>query len=310
MQVSRLPIDQAGMETTKHGSFAFPLAIYHSRMSKNVLGHTPWHWHSEIQFCLVTAGSLLFFVNGKQIPLEVGEGVFINSGYLHMARPAPGADAAYICLDADPRLLGSFPGSLVERDYVQPFLADPAMADRALRPAVPWQKQVLEQLAQGYELFERMAFGDELRLAALLAQMWLALLENRPQVSEQSHRRLQENALAQGVIAYISRQYDKRLSLRQIAQAVSFSGSECCRVFKKVTGETIFDYLRGYRLARAMELLAGTQLSVSQIAYDTGFCSTSYFIETFKASLDMTPLQYRKTLCRQGEIAGGTPEKG
>ena len=37
MQVSQLPINLEGMETTKHGSFAFTLAIYHSQMSKIVL---------------------------------------------------------------------------------------------------------------------------------------------------------------------------------------------------------------------------------------------------------------------------------
>lgn len=309
MQVSQLPINPEGMETTKHGSFAFPLAIYHSRMSKNVLGHTPWHWHGEIQFCLVTDGELIFSVNEKQVSLETGEGIFVNSGYLHMAKPSPGTDAAYICLDADPKLLSCFPGSLVEQKYVQPFLADPAMADFVFRPVVPWQKQVLEQIAQAYAAFERMAFGDELRLMVLLTQMWLALLENRPRSSLQNHRRLQENTLAQGVMTYLSRNYDRRVSLEEIAQAVSFSASECCRVFKKVTGETIFEYLRSYRLARSMELLRNTQLSVSQIAYDTGFCSTSYLIETFKASFGITPLQYRKTGCQAGPTAASCPDQ-
>ena len=110
-------------------------------------------------------------------------------------------------------------------------------------------------------------------------------------------------------MTYLSRNYDRRVSLEEIAQAVSFSASECCRVFKKVTGETIFEYLRSYRLARSMELLRNTQLSVSQIAYDTGFCSTSYLIETFKASFGITPLQYRKTGCQAGPTAANCPEQ-
>ena len=296
MQILRVPIDPAGMETTKHGSFSFPLAIYHSVMSKNVLGHTPWHWHGEIQFCLVTKGSIRFLVNEKRYLLQAGDGVFINSGYLHMAKPVGGPDSAYICLDADPRLLTAFPGSVLETRYVAPFLKDPAMEDRQLAPGIPWQKELLDRVSRAYTLFEEQRFGYELRLTTLLQEMWLLLLEHRPQSAELSHSRLQENAVVQGILSYISQNFDRHITLEAIARAVSFSGSECCRLFKKVTGDTIFSYLKSYRLARGMELLRDTQLSVSQIAYDTGFCSTSYFIEVFRAQKGITPLQYRKMM--------------
>lgn len=296
MQIPKLPIGLDGMETTKHGSQAFPLAIYHSVMSKNVLGHTPWHWHGEIQFCLVTKGSIRFFVNEKQYLLRAGEGVFINSGYLHMAKPEGDPDSAYICLDVAPKLLASFAGSILEEKYVAPFLKDPTMEDCRLTPDVPWQKAILERIGQAYVLFEEQQFGYELRLAVLLQEMWLLLLEHRPDGGKRSHNRLQENTAVQEILSYISQNFDRHITLKEIAKAVSFSGSECCRVFKKVTGETIFSYLRAYRLARSMELLRDTQMPISQIAYDAGFCSTSYFIEVFRAQKNMTPLQYRKMI--------------
>ena len=296
MQILELPIDLEGMETTKHGSFSFPLAMYHSVMGKNVLGHTPWHWHGELQFCLVTEGSIRFFVNEKQYLLQAGEGVFINSGYLHMAKPEGGLDSAYICLDAAPRLLASFSGSALEAKYVTPFLKDPAMEDRRLAPDVPWQKAILDRIGRAYGLFEAQQFGCELLLTVLLQEMWLLLLEHRPQGEAASHSRLQENTVVQGILSYISRNFDRRITLEDISRAVSFSGGECCRLFKKVTGDTIFSYLKSYRLARSMELLRDTQLSISQIAYDTGFCSTSYFIEIFKSQNNTTPLQYRKAV--------------
>lgn len=294
MQILRLPIDLEGMETTKHGSFSFPLAMYHSVMSKNVLGHTPWHWHGEIQFCLITKGGIRFFVNEKQYLLRPGEGVFINSGYLHMARPEDNPDSAYICLDADPKLLAAFPGSALETRYVAPFLGDPAMEDCRLSPDVPWQEEILDRISRAFALFEERPFGYELRLTVLLQEIWLLLLENRPQGAAVSHSRRQENAVVQGILSYISRNFSQHVTLEDISRAVSLSGSECCRVFKKVTGDTIFSCLKSYRLARSMELLRDTQLSVSQIAYDAGFCSASYFIEVFRAQKELTPLQYRK----------------
>lgn len=124
--------------------------------------------------------------------------------------------------------------------------------------------------------------------------MWLALIAARPEEAHSVPNRFQENAVVQNILAYIRRHYDGRVTLKDIAKAVSYSEGECCRIFKKIIGETIFSHLRTYRLSRSMELLKNTDLSISQIAYETGFCSASYFIETFKAQFSITPLHYRE----------------
>lgn len=294
MQVLDIPINQNQMETTSHGSFSFPLAVYESVLSKNVLGFINWHWHEEIQFCFVTAGAILFFVNGQQYLLHPGEGIFVNSGYLHMARPAGGPDSAYLCLDVHPRLLSSFPGSVFDRVYVSPYLKDPALAHLPLSPGVPWQNDLLSAIPQVYRLYEEKAFGYEWEAAALLGRMWRTLLEHRAG-GAQGGRQVQSNAAVQAILTYLHQHYGERITLDQIARTVLFSPSECCRLFKRVTGETIFSYLQSYRLAQSAHLLRHSALSVSQIAYDTGFCGTSYFIEVFKAKFGVTPHRFRKT---------------
>lgn len=294
MQVLDIPINQNQMETTSHGSFSFPLAVYESVLSKNVLGFINWHWHEEIQFCFVTAGAILFFVNGQQYLLHPGEGIFVNSGYLHMARPAGGPDSAYLCLDVHPRLLSSFPGSVFDRVYVSPYLKGPALAHLPLSPGVPWQNDLLSAIPQVYRLYEEKAFGYEWEAAALLGRMWRTLLEHRAG-GAQGGRQVQSNAAVQAILTYLHQHYGERITLDQIARTVLFSPSECCRLFKRVTGETIFSYLQSYRLAQSAHLLRHSALSVSQIAYDTGFCGTSYFIEVFKAKFGVTPHRFRKT---------------
>ena len=111
MQVYQIPINAANKETTKQGTDDFPLAVYHTVLSKNMLGYVPLHWNEEVQFCLVTRGNVLFTVNGEKKLLAQGEGIFINSGRLHMARPVNDPASAYICLDIGLTLLQGFPGS-------------------------------------------------------------------------------------------------------------------------------------------------------------------------------------------------------
>ena len=297
MQITDIGIDKSGKETTRHGSFAFPLAVYSSVLSRNVLGFTNWHWHEELQFCRVTTGSVRFFVNEKQYLLNTGDGIFINGGYLHMAKPESRPDSAYVCLDANPRLLGGFPGSVFEEKYVAPFLRDQSLENVPLQNGEPWQSAVLDGIMDIYALSEEKKFGWEFEVCAVLSRMWLSLLANRPSGAAGARQnRRQNNDAVQAIFAYMDAHYGERVTVEAIAREVCFNPSECCRLFKKVTGETMFSYLRSYRLAKAAELLREGDMSVSQIAYETGFCGASYFIEAFKERFGATPLQYSKNL--------------
>ncbi len=120
MQIYDIPIDSTRQETTAHGTFDFPLAVYETILSKNILGFVSWHWHREFQFCLVTAGTVAFWVQGRQLTLPAGQGLFINSNVLHMAKPET-PDAAYCCIDILPSLLCGFPGSLLDVSLVTPL---------------------------------------------------------------------------------------------------------------------------------------------------------------------------------------------
>lgn len=298
MQIFDIPINREQKETTEHGTASFPLAVYHSVMSKNILGFTNWHWHDELQFCLVVRGSICFFVNNHQQTLTSGQGIFINSGCLHMAKPAADPDSTYICLNVHPRLLGAFPGSAVENRYVTPYLKNSSISDLPLFPEpVLWQKDMLDGIFKIYQVYEKKEFGYELEICRLLSTLWLALvrhLEKSPPHAPESQTK--NHAGVQKVLTYISCHYSEPITLDMIAKELSFSVGECCRMFKKITGQTIISYLTLYRISKSTELLRDTDLSISQIAYETGFSSTSYFIEKFKEQLGTTPLRFRKRI--------------
>lgn len=297
MQVLNIPIDQNQMETTSHGSFSFPIAVYQQVLAKNALGFINWHWHEEIQFCCVTKGAVSFYVNEREYLLREGEGIFVNSGYLHMSRPVGGPESTYLCLDVNARLLSSYPGSVFDRMYVAPYLKDPAMAHLPLRSDIPWQGEILAGVQKVSRLHEERCFGYEWEIAAVLGKMWCLLLKHRGDgVGVPEGQQLHSNEAVQSILTYLHAHYGEHVTLAEIAKAVSFSTGECCRLFKRVTGETIFSYLQSYRLAQSAQLLRHGEMSVSQIAYESGFCSTSYFIEVFKKHFGLTPQRFRKAV--------------
>lgn len=292
MQVYNIPIDSDRRETTNIGSFGFPVVAYHTVLSRNVLGFINWHWHEALQFCRVTDGEVDFLTADGSYRLHSGDGIYVASGQLHMARPCS-PESAYDCLDISPRLLASYAGSAAERLYVTPYLHDESLRELVLRAETPWQRDILDDVRAACRCCEAGGFGYELRATALMLRMWATLLENRRSGELPPERLPHGEETVQRVLAYLQEHCAERVTLEDVARAAAFSPGECCRIFKRVTGETIFDYLRSYRLSLAATALRETNRSISEIALETGFCSTSYFIEVFRAQFGTTPRRYR-----------------
>ena len=85
---------------------------------------------------------------------------------------------------------------------------------------------------------------------------------------------------------------DCNLSVHRIAEQVGVSDDHLTRQFKQVTGISTQEYLRRYRFARAMRLLQ-TDISIAQVAKQSGFRTLSYFSREFSKELGITPSNYR-----------------
>ncbi len=297
MQVYDIPIDHSSRETTLHGTFDFPVAVYHSVMSRNVLGFTNWHWHKEMQLCVVTFGSIEFIVSQRRFLLQKGQGIFINSGFLHTAKPTGNPDSSYLCLNFHPKLLCFFDGSIFQQNYVLPYRDLPAFSAILMDEQEPWQHRILESVQNICQLTDKQPFAYEYECALLLGEIWLKLIRNHSvQVDKLSARNSLENQRLQTILDYINVHHGESFTIADVAAQAALSASECCRFFKKMTGETIFSYVQMFRLSKGAQLLRSTDGSISEIAYSVGFGSSSYFIEVFRKYMHTTPLQYRKHL--------------
>lgn len=292
MQVRQIPINKNRMETTLHGSFEFPLAVYETTPSRNVMGFVDWHWHDELQFCAVTRGAVKFFVEEKRFITWAGQGIFIGGGRLHAARPSGGPESAYLCLNFAPRLLASFPGSACGAKYVEPFLRDSSLGCVFLDPAETWQRRVIDGVKRVAELCAAREFGFELAVTAEASLMWFELLKRRSALVPVGNAR--GSRAVQAVFGFIAAHFAEPLTMERIAGAAALSVGECCRMFRRVTGETVFSYLRTYRLARAAELLKTTAAPLDRIAESCGLCSASYLIKLFRERMGTTPHRYRR----------------
>jgi AraC-like DNA-binding protein len=95
-------------------------------------------------------------------------------------------------------------------------------------------------------------------------------------------------------VNYIKNNFERDISLGDIAKFVFLSPSYFTRAFKEEVGVSPISYLLKVRVERAKELLADTGLKISDIALNVGFSNQQRFNEIFKKYGKYTPLQYRK----------------
>jgi AraC-like DNA-binding protein len=78
----------------------------------------------------------------------------------------------------------------------------------------------------------------------------------------------------------------------QYAKTLAMSKSQLYRRVTALTGYSPNDLLKEYRLKKAKELLRKKKYNISEVAFETGFSSPSYFTKCFKVTFGLLPLSY------------------
>ena len=106
----------------------------------------------------------------------------------------------------------------------------------------------------------------------------------------------QEQAFIDQVKAIIySHITDNSLNAAVLAQKIGMSQSQLYRKMKAISGQTINNYIRNLRLQKSLDLLENTNMDISDIAYEVGFSSPSYYSRSFHKVYQQSPLSYRKS---------------
>lgn len=118
-------------------------------------------------------------------------------------------------------------------------------------------------------------------------QQWATLARAGPRFSEEVRRAL----------LYLEAHYtSSRLRRKEVAQAARSSEAHLSQAFHREVGRTYEEYLTDLRIQEAQRLLAGTSLSVGEIASRVGYRSAESFLRAFKREVGMTPGRYRQKL--------------
>ncbi len=99
----------------------------------------------------------------------------------------------------------------------------------------------------------------------------------------------------QAVIAYLERHYQSTITSADLEKETGFTSKYIGMLFKKKTGMTVKAYQMMLRINQAERLLRETDLSLSQIATETGFYDAFYLSKMFKRYKGISPKMFRDT---------------
>jgi AraC-like DNA-binding protein len=120
---------------------------------------------------------------------------------------------------------------------------------------------------------------------ALKAEWENSIKNKSPKIKELMHSAIQ----------FVLNNFEREISITDIAKYVFLSPSYFTRAFKEHTGLSPMQYLLDIRIKRACELLKETDLKAGEIAHSVGFSNQQRFNDMFKKQIEMTPMQYRNS---------------
>ena len=259
------------------------------------------HFHESIELYFLLDGARYYFVEQETFLLRPRTAILIRPGLIHqtsMPGDVPEHHRLLLQYEKEPydrvlRDLGYEGFEAFAGQYGTAVTFDEAEWDEILR--------LLSQLKTviGSHSSHKNATAHLLSLALLVhfAQRvdeagrsnWKSVPDS-PLAAEKDSIYSRVDAIAQ----YLQQNSSSQIRLDELAERFYLSKAYMTRIFRRVTGFSIIDYLTFVRVRRAQELLTHSDTDITSISDMTGFGNVTYFERVFRQKTALTPLQYRR----------------
>ena len=295
-----LEVNSDRSEKVRYSCADVPYGFFKGRHSAYANNSMPAHWHEDIEILVPSMGDIVYNINGKLVEVHTGEGILVNSRRIHSSRTVDLRECYYYVLIFHPMLLCI--SKEIEQQLVQPFLSS-SFDYILLRKDVKWQENILSLFMKIEE--KHLEKSAKSAITGLINLIWSEVAENVTPDEKPQTEGSQLTAM-KAMIAYIDAHYAEKITLGDIAAAGFVSKRTCGNMFERFLFTPPMKYLNEYRLKRSIELLRGTNMTITEIGLVCGFSGASYYSESFRRELGISPSEYRNTLgddgCKQAVL--------
>ena len=266
-----------------------------------------FHSHTRYEVYYFHEGACTYLIGDRIYTLSPGDLILMNGMTLHCPKIDPNAPYVRSVIHFDPSSLQPF----LDLPHAIPFLQPFHKFANYLLPLRGGEKEEAERLLavmkrHGAEDGDVGRWRMQLAFVDLLVFIYhrcLQPLQEMPGLPSEKERTVQR------IVSYLEERYADDLHMDQLQADLHVSKFYLSRLFKQVTGVTIFDFVFRRRINQAKILfLLDPGISVTDVSLQTGFKHLAHFSRVFKSQVGVAPEQYRKQL-RNGR-EGGMVDRG
>jgi AraC-like DNA-binding protein len=273
-----------------------PESSFNILQRKGIDFYNQWHFHPEIELIYIHKGRGTRFIGTDVHRFEADELFLFGSNLAHMWR-------------CDPEYFSE--GSKLKAEVTIIYFHHDFLGDKFFNiPELKSIESLLEKAKQGIkitgntriqvrDLIVKLSEAKGLeRITTLLTilekmanskeKQYINTLYHEVKIERSEATRLNK------IFQYVSDNFQRKITLSEIASVANLSAKAFCRYFKSKTRKTFYDFLLEVRVTHACNLLLEKDMSIYEVCYDSGFNNLSNFNRYFKKIMNKTPGDYRQ----------------
>ena len=239
------------------------------------------HGHYHFLMTLITRGSGVQTVNGRDIAFGPGDMFLLSPADFHKNTVAAGESFDYYGVKFPYELLDSRLADLCALDR---FPMHIHLSKQSAETARQIFIQLVDESQNGKDRPANRAY-----LQSLVEQLFIIALREIP--AEETSK---SQAFVNRSLGYLYSHFSENIKIEDVAAYIGYTPNYFNTCFRKQLGVSFGAYLRDVRMSYAENLLRAGKMSITEVAMESGFGTLSHFSRSFRAKYGMFPQQYKK----------------
>ena len=253
------------------------------------IGKFHFHRHSELLFC--DEGEITIICGNDRIKMLSGDMIYLSPNEIHTIEYETNYTKHY-CIKFEPKLLNSIDNN-IDNEIGGNFIIN------QLKKFEYFNQKDLENCTYNIkDLFinavneyQNRDYSHYLLIQAFLTQIMAFIIRKRTNGNFFNTN----SSFMQTIGNYIEKNYST-VTLKDAANFSNMSYNYFSALFHKTFGTSFKNYLNRIKINQSILLLKDKSHSITAIAYELGFSSSSHYIKTFKKFKEITPSEFRKRI--------------
>lgn len=242
----------------------------------------PLHWHDFYELEYIESGHATQIINGKSYQMSPGFVVLLSPVDFH----------SYENVSADDPLVIH---NIRFSDLIIPASIRSKLGTCAIS-RLSDMSSIIPMFHQLTKEYQDSDFGREEFIRATITQLCIMVLRQSNIETQAACKPVVEHySPIQEAVLYIRNHYRDSITIDEVASIVHLTPNYFSEYFKKQTGVKFCSYVQKLRLEFSVSLLKLSDLSIKEIADQSGFNSAAYFSNAFKDYFGVSPEQFRKS---------------